>query len=156
MERVFLGLGSNLGDRAKNIRRAVRLVGSIGRTRVVSVSSLYETEPVGYADQPDFINAAVEIETVLTPRELLCEIKGIERSMGRKKTFRFGPRVIDIDILLFGNLTVDEPDLVIPHPRMLERRFVLMPLVEIAPQAIHPVSGETIASHLKNIGTLLQ
>jgi 2-amino-4-hydroxy-6-hydroxymethyldihydropteridine diphosphokinase len=149
MGQVFLGLGSNLGDRAKNIRRAVELIGSIGGTRVVSVSSLYETEPVGYADQPDFINAATEIETALTPRGLLCEIKGIERSMGRKETFRFGPRLIDIDILLFGDLIVDEPDLVIPHPRMLERRFVLVPLVEIAPQAIHPVSGETVSSHLK-------
>jgi len=151
MERVFLSLGSNLGDRTGNVERALNLIASVPGVRVVRASSLYETEPEGYVDQPDFINAAVEIETTLTPHKLLGEIKEIERSMGRKKTFRFGPRIIDVDILLFGGLIIDEPDLVIPHPLMLERRFVLMPLAEIAPQTLHPISGKTIDSHRKNI-----
>ncbi len=144
MERVFLGFGSNIGDRVANVRRACRLVGEIPGFRVVRVSSLIETAPVGYTDQPDFINAAAEIETDLTPRALIAAVKEIERAMGREKTVRFGPRVIDIDILLFGDRVINEPDLVIPHPRMHERAFVLAPLAEIAPDAVHPVTGKRI------------
>jgi 2-amino-4-hydroxy-6-hydroxymethyldihydropteridine diphosphokinase len=139
MERVFLGLGSNIGDRAANIGRARRLLEEVAGVRVVGMSSLIETRPVGYEDQPDFINAALEIETTLEPRGLLTQIKRIEREIGRKETFRFGPRVIDIDILLFGDRLVDDPGLTIPHPRMHERRFVLGPLAEIAPEVVHPV-----------------
>ena len=139
MERVFLGLGSNIGDRAGNIRRACRLIDEIEGIRLVRTSSMIETEPVGYEDQPDFINAAAEIETTLSPRELLTAVKDIERRMGRAETFRFGPRIIDIDILLVGGRIVDEPGLSIPHPRMHERAFVLGPLAEIAPEAVHPV-----------------
>jgi 2-amino-4-hydroxy-6-hydroxymethyldihydropteridine diphosphokinase len=136
MERIFLGLGSNIGDRAASINRARRLIDGVSGVRVIRASSLIETKPVGYEDQPDFINAVIEIETTLPPRDLLFEIKRIEREMGREETFRFGPRIIDIDILLFGDRVVDEPGLVIPHPRMHERRFVLEPLAEIAPEVV--------------------
>jgi 2-amino-4-hydroxy-6-hydroxymethyldihydropteridine diphosphokinase len=139
MERIFLGLGSNVGDRTANIERACRLIGEIDGVRVVRRSSLIETAPVGYKDQPDFINAVVEIGTSLAPRELLEAVKEIERRMGRIPAPRYAPRVIDIDILLFGDRVIDEPGLTIPHPRMHERRFVLGPLAEIAPEAVHPV-----------------
>jgi len=144
MERVFLGLGSNIGDRTDNITRACRLINEIEGVRLVCTSSMIETRPVGYEDQPDFINAAAEIETTLSPRELLAAVKDIERRMGRAETFRFGPRTIDIDILLFGGQIVDEACLTIPHPRMHERMFVLAPLAEIAPEAVHPVMKKTI------------
>ena len=151
MERVFLGLGSNIGDRAANIGRARRLLEEVAGGRVVGMSSLIETRPVGYEDQPDFINAALEIETTLEPRGLLTQIKRIEREIGRKETFRFGPRVIDIDILLFGDRLVDDPGLTIPHPRMHERRFVLGPLAEIAPEVVHPIYNRTIMDMLKKL-----
>ncbi len=139
MERVFLGLGSNVGDRSANIARAKRLIGRVTGVRIVRVSPQIETKPVGYEDQPDFINAVVEIETALHPHDLLSAVKRIEREMGREETFRFGPRSIDIDILLYGDRVVDEPDLTIPHPRMHERLFVLEPLARIAPEVVHPV-----------------
>ena len=144
MERVFLGLGSNIGDRTANIERASRLIGEIEAVRLVRMSSLFETEPVGYEDQPDFINAVLEIGTPLTPRELLAAVKEIEQRMGRTRTVRFGPRIIDVDILLFGQRVIDEPGLTIPHPRMHERRFVLGPLAEIAPEAVHPVLKKSV------------
>jgi 2-amino-4-hydroxy-6-hydroxymethyldihydropteridine diphosphokinase len=144
MERVFLGFGSNIGDRAANIERACRLIAEIEGVRLVRTSSLIETEPVGYENQPDFINAVLEIGTALTPRELLTATKEIEQRMGRTRTVRFGPRIIDVDILLFGQRVIDEPGLTIPHPRMHERRFVLGPLAEIAPEAVHPVSKKTV------------
>ncbi len=144
MERVFLGLGSNIGDRSANIKRACRLIGEIEGVRLVRTSSLIETEPVGYEDQPDFINAVLEIGTTLAPCELLTAIKEIEQRMGRTRTIRFGPRIIDIDILLFGQRVIDEPGLTIPHPRMHERRFVLGPLAEIAPDEVHPVLKKSV------------
>jgi 2-amino-4-hydroxy-6-hydroxymethyldihydropteridine diphosphokinase len=139
MERVFLGLGSNIGDRAANIKRACHLIGEIEAVRLVRTSSLIETKPVGYKDQPDFINAVLEIVTPLSPRKLLTAIKEIEQRMGRRRAVRFGPRIIDVDILLFGQRVIDEPGLTVPHPRMHERRFVLGPLAEIAPETVHPV-----------------
>lgn len=139
-----MGLGSNIGDRTGNVHRACRLIDEISGVRVVRLSSLIETRPVGYEQQPDFINAVIEIEATLSPRELLCEVKRIEREMGREETFRFGPRIIDIDILLFGSRVVDEPGLVIPHPRMHERRFVLEPLAEIAPEVIETLQDNTV------------
>ncbi len=142
MARAYLALGSNIGDRAAHLREALRRLAHVGR--VGRVSSLYETEPVGYAEQPWFLNIACEIEADLPPTELLAALQDIERQMGRVRTVPNGPRLIDIDILLYGDESVDLPGLQIPHPRMHERHFVLDPLAEIAPQAIHPGLGRTV------------
>ncbi|HID55795.1 TPA: 2-amino-4-hydroxy-6-hydroxymethyldihydropteridine diphosphokinase, partial [Candidatus Poribacteria bacterium] len=133
MAVAFIGIGSNLGDRALNIRRAIEIVNESRKINVTSVSSLYETEPIGVRDQPDFLNCVVKVETELTPRELLKRLKAIEIEMGRRPGPRWGPRKIDLDILLYEGLTLNEDDLVIPHPRAHERLFALMPLFEIAP-----------------------
>jgi len=138
---VYLGLGSNLGNRESNLDMALKLLGE--RMRLGKHSSLYDTEPIGNASQPRFLNLVVQAYTRLTPQNLLKLAKGIELRMGRhSKTGE--PRPIDIDILLFGSLVVDEPDLVIPHPRMAERLFVMTPLAEIAPDVVHPLTGEKI------------
>jgi 2-amino-4-hydroxy-6-hydroxymethyldihydropteridine diphosphokinase len=121
---------------------------------VVSRSSLYETAPVGETDQPPFLNNAVGVETVLSPRELLAVIKEIEKIIGRTPTYRWGPREIDIDILLYDDLVINEPGLTIPHPRMHERAFVLVPLSEIAPIAVHPVLGKSIGTLCEGLGPI--
>jgi 2-amino-4-hydroxy-6-hydroxymethyldihydropteridine diphosphokinase len=139
---VYLSLGSNLGDREENLREAILRLETMGE--VVKVSALYETEPVGYAAQPWFLNCAVQLETEKMPRQLLQAIRGVEQRMGRRRMRKKGPRKIDIDILLFGSSVVDTAELVIPHPAMHERRFVLEPLAEIAPDARHPVFKRTI------------
>jgi len=144
MAVAFIGIGSNLGDRASNIRRAVEIMSENRKIDVISVSNLYETEPVGVKDQPDFLNCVVKIETELAPRELLKTLKGVEARIGRRPGPRWGPRRIDLDILFYGDLTLNEDDLVIPHPRAHERLFVLMPLFEIAPDLIHPSLGRSI------------
>ena len=128
---AYLSLGSNLGDREGNLNKAVEELAKHPKIKVAQVSSFIETAPVGCTDQPDFVNAAVRIETTLTPRELLAAVLNIEKSEGRVRTIRWGPRVIDIDILIYGDETIDEEDLKIPHPRMMERDFVLKPLAEI-------------------------
>lgn len=117
-----------------------------GTVAVRSVSPTYETEPVGVSDQPSFLNLAVSADTDLSPRELLAAVKRIEREIGRRPTYRWGPRVADIDILMYGDRAVDEPDLVIPHREMTGRAFVLVPLADIAPDAVHPGTGETVSS----------
>jgi 2-amino-4-hydroxy-6-hydroxymethyldihydropteridine diphosphokinase len=139
---VYLSLGSNLGDRQANLRNAIGQLLELGD--VQEVSSLYETEPVDFADQPWFLNCAVAVRTELIPREFLAGILAIEKSMGRERTQPKGPRVIDIDILLFGQQTVNTAQLTVPHPAMTERRFVLEPLAEIAPEAVHPILKKTI------------
>ena len=146
MAEVYLGLGSNLGDKAANLRESLRrLAGGDGSAMtLLAVSSLYRTEPVGYLAQDWFLNAAVHIQTQLSPRELLKRLIAVERELGRVRTVRNGPRTIDLDILLWEDLIVNEDDLVIPHPRLHERLFVLEPLAEIAPDARHPVLGMTI------------
>ena len=144
---VYLSLGSNLGDRAKNLRNAIAALGSAG-VRVVRVSSLYETEPVDFLDQPWFLNCAVEAVTARAAPDLLQALRGIETQMGSKKLVAKGPRLIDIDILLYGNEVIDTPELQIPHPRMHLRRFVLEPLAEIAPSVQHPVSHLSISELL--------
>jgi len=138
---AYLSLGSNLGNREDNLDMALKLVSE--RMRMGKVSSIYDTEPLGNTNQPHFLNIACEVFTRLTPEGLLSLAKGIEGKMGRRgKTGE--PRTIDIDILLYGDKTMDTPDLVIPHPSMAERSFVLVPLAEIAPDLVHPVSKKKI------------
>ncbi|HEX6263442.1 MAG TPA: 2-amino-4-hydroxy-6-hydroxymethyldihydropteridine diphosphokinase [Actinomycetota bacterium] len=130
MPRAFLGLGSNLGDRLANLRRAVELLRGHG-VRVLRSSRVYETEPVGGPEQPDYLNAVIEVETAATARGLLETCISVEEEMGRVRVMRWGPRTIDLDLLTFGNEEIDEPDLQVPHPRMHERVFVLAPLLEL-------------------------
>ena len=150
MARAFLGLGSNLGDKEANIRESLERLSHHPGVRVEKVSSLYETAPVGFTDQPDFLNAAAEIETNLEPMDLLCITSDIEKKMGRVRNFRWGPRVIDIDVLLYDDVLLDTPELVIPHPRMYERAFVMVPLAEIAPDLKLP-GGRTPAEVLESL-----
>jgi len=138
---AYLSLGSNLGDREHSLREAISRVETVGR--VVSVSSLYETEPVELADQAWFLNCVVMLETKMTPEQLMGALLNIEQSMGRQRVQKKGPRTIDLDILLYGDAAVDLPELTIPHPAMHQRRFVLEPLAEIAPDARHPVLKKT-------------
>jgi 2-amino-4-hydroxy-6-hydroxymethyldihydropteridine diphosphokinase len=140
-ELVYLSLGSNIGDRPANLRSAIDRLAEAGT--VQAVSAFYETEPVDVRDQPWFLNCVVAVETGIPPRELLNLALAIERAMGRHRTREKGPRTIDIDILLCGNSVVAQPGLHIPHPAMHQRRFVLEPLAEIAPQAFHPVLKKT-------------
>ena len=150
--RAFIGLGSNLGDRAKLIADAVEAVRRLPRTRVLRVSSLRETDPVGYLDQPRFLNGAVEVETELGPRSLLEALLEIERLLGRDRSTAppQGPRRIDLDLLVYGDAVVDDADLRIPHPRLHEREFVLEPLAELDPALIVPGLGtvETLLAKL--------
>jgi 2-amino-4-hydroxy-6-hydroxymethyldihydropteridine diphosphokinase len=148
---AYISLGSNIGDREDNLKKALALLDEHPQIRVAAVSSFYETAPVGYTDQPDFINAAAELETALGPRELLKICMETEKKLGRVRTIRWGPRVIDIDILWYNGLTVDEEDLQIPHPRMLEREFVIRPLADIAPD-MQLANGKTVSEVLQEIG----
>jgi 2-amino-4-hydroxy-6-hydroxymethyldihydropteridine diphosphokinase len=148
MTLVYLALGSNVGNREENLSEAVRRLRQAS-VSVKQVSSLYETEPVDYLDQDWFLNSVLEAESELPARELLRSMREIEAAMGSKKLFAKGPRLIDLDILLYGNETIATPDLQVPHPRMLERRFVLVPLAEIAPTYRHPSWEGTVAEMLK-------
>jgi 2-amino-4-hydroxy-6-hydroxymethyldihydropteridine diphosphokinase len=150
MATVFLSLGSNLGDRREHIERGTWALEQ-GALSHVKRSAFYETEPIDLEDQPWFINQVVRGETRLSPTELLAECKRIERAAGRTPTVRFGPRTLDIDILLYGRLAVEREGLVIPHPRMRERRFVLIPLLEIAPELTDPRDGEEYAKALERL-----
>ena len=148
MPRVFLGLGANLGDRLATLQRAVDLLGAVEGIRPVASSRLYETEPVGYLDQPWFLNCVVEGETNRQPQELLESFRAMEMAFHSRKEFVNGPRILDIDILLFGDQSFDTPDLKIPHPRMLDRKFVLVPLAEIAPDQKHPAWAANVSELL--------
>jgi len=139
---VYLSLGSNLGDRSANLKTAIDRLASLGE--VMAVSSFYETEPVELTAQPWFLNCAVKLDTEKMPRQLIAGILAIEQSMGRQRKQKNGPRIIDIDILLFGSSIIELPSLTVPHPKMHERRFVLEPLAEIAPEARHPVFRRTV------------
>jgi len=148
--QIFLSLGSNLGDREKNLRDAIAVMAAAG-VRVSRTSSIYETEPVDFADQPWFLNCVIEAETSLAPHDLLLALRGIESRMGSKKKFAKGPRLLDIDILLYGDTIIDKPELQVPHPRMTQRRFVLAPLVELAPHWRHPTWNGTAADLLARL-----
>jgi 2-amino-4-hydroxy-6-hydroxymethyldihydropteridine diphosphokinase len=148
-EVVYLSLGSNVGDRDRNLRAAIRALGGVGRVK--AVSSFYETEPVDFVDQAWFLNCAVALESVVSPERMMTELLRLEQKMGRERIQKKGPRTIDIDILMFGERIVDSPDLQIPHPAMQSRRFVLAPLAEIAPEAKHPVMKRTVRELLAEL-----
>lgn len=150
MSIVYISIGSNLGDREENCKQAVRLLQANG-ILIKKQSSMYETEPWGVKDQPKFINMAIEAETDKKPEELLRILKEIEKEIGRSETIKWGPRVIDLDILFYDNLILKTPDLEIPHPLLHERDFVLKPLCDIAPDKKHPVTGTTVKEMLKNL-----
>ncbi len=150
--RAFIGLGSNLGDREANLRQALEYLEQAPDTTVVRASSLYDTEPVGVEDQPHFLNAVAQLDTQLTPRQLLWNLMLVERRLGRVRSQRWGPRTIDLDMLLYEDAVMDEEDLQLPHPELAKRSFVLVPLVELEPLLVHPVTGETMLSLLQRLG----
>jgi 2-amino-4-hydroxy-6-hydroxymethyldihydropteridine diphosphokinase len=145
---VFLGLGSNVGDKKGNLRHALQQLG-VASVQVIRVSPVYRTEPVDYTEQDWFLNQVVEVETELTPRALLDLCQKIESMLGRKRNILRGPRSIDLDILFFDECVLSQPDLTIPHPRLHERRFVLVPLSDIAPAMIHPLFRQSVRDLLK-------
>lgn len=147
---AFVGLGANLGDRESFCRRAVRMVHETDGCRVDSVSRLYRTEPVGVCGHDWYLNAAMEVRTTLSPYGLLERLLDVEASLGRVRTGILDPRVIDLDLLLFGKTVTTEPGLVLPHPRMHLRRFVMVPMAEIAPGLVHPVLGVTLEDLLES------
>ena len=149
MHEVYVGVGSNLGDKLQYLASVFRQLRGSRTILVKEISGIYETEPVGIKGQPPFLNAAVRIETTLDPLELLENLKSLEEKLGRRQRARWGPREIDIDILLYDDLVLHEPRLTIPHAEMRNRRFVLQPLAEIAADAVHPVLHDSI-------GTLLE
>lgn len=150
-QEVFVGFGSNLGGAVARVREAVARLAHLPRVRVIQVSSLYRTEPVGLEDQDWFVNGVAHIESGLGPRELMRGLLEVEQGMGRTRTIQGGPRVIDLDLLLFGDLVMEDADLRIPHPRLHERRFVLVPLCELAPHALHPVLKKEMADILMDL-----
>jgi len=149
MTGVFIGLGSNLGDREANLGKAVDLI-SQGLT-VLVISSLYQTEPVGHKDQPDFLNSVAHVDTDASAGEVLKILSGIEMLMGRERPFPGAPRVIDLDLLFFGGIIINQPGLEVPHQRLHQRAFVLAPMVEIAPDFIHPVLHKSMKELLAGL-----
>jgi 2-amino-4-hydroxy-6-hydroxymethyldihydropteridine diphosphokinase len=147
MVTAYIGLGSNVGDRMATLRTAVQRLETLGR--VTRVSRLYETEPVGYLDQPRFLNAVVALETALAPVDLLRALLGIERESGRTRSFPNAPRALDLDLLLVDDVTLETAELTLPHPRLHDRAFVLAPLADLAPEMVHPASGQTVREMLR-------
>jgi 2-amino-4-hydroxy-6-hydroxymethyldihydropteridine diphosphokinase len=149
MSLLYLGLGSNLNDRYANLRRAIARLGR--QVTITAVSPVYATEPWGDTDQPPFLNACVAAATTMTPHAVLHLAKSIERKMGRETTRRWGPRLIDIDILFYDDLTMADEELTIPHPRIAERAFVLAPLADLIPEYRHPQTGDTVRQMLDRV-----
>jgi 2-amino-4-hydroxy-6-hydroxymethyldihydropteridine diphosphokinase len=151
---AFIGLGANLGDPKRQVREAFRELDAIPHTRVVRTSSLYRSEPLGYAEQPGFVNAVAQVETGLPAERLLAELHAIEARHGRSRSFANAPRTLDLDLLLFANAIIDTEGLQVPHPRMHERAFVLLPLLEIAPEISVPGQGlaRALSEKCKNQG----
>ncbi len=149
---AYIALGSNVGNKLLQCQKAVSQVLKVDHHRLLARSSFYKTQPIGYPDQDWFVNGVIKIETVLEPHQLLQSLGAIESHLGRKKTFRWGPRAIDLDLLFYDEEQIQSDDLVLPHPRLHERQFVLIPLVEMDPGLVHPVLKKTvheILSHLK-------
>ncbi len=146
---VYIGLGSNMGNKLETCRKALALLDRVGR--VTAASSFYATEPIGYPDQEDFVNAVAELETELSPMALLAACHVIEDELGRRRLMHWGPRTIDLDILLYGSRVIDSDELSVPHPLMARRRFVLVPFCEIAPRVVHPVLHKTAEQLLRKL-----
>lgn len=146
MIRVFLGIGTNLGDRERNLQAALAILSQ--KMVILKESSIYQTAPWGYLDQPAFLNQVIEAQTDLSPLNLLGFLKDTEKVLGRQANFRYGPRLIDLDILFYGNRVIQTPRLQIPHPRIAQRAFVLVPLAEIAPDFVHPQNRQTVTQLL--------
>jgi len=151
MKTSYIGIGSNMGDRRRNCLEAVDRVDRAGACNIISISSLYITEPVGVTGQEWFVNCAACLETRLSPADLMGMLLDIEAEMGRVRKYKWGPRVIDLDILIFGQDVVNEKDLTIPHPMMHQRRFVMAPMAELAPDLIHPILGRTMTELYRDI-----
>jgi 2-amino-4-hydroxy-6-hydroxymethyldihydropteridine diphosphokinase len=147
---IYVGLGSNLGDRLANIRKAIELMKE-ERVEIIKESSIYETEPVGYKQQGWFLNSVVKGRIELSPRRIWKRLEKIERSMGREREVKWGPRIIDLDILFYGNKVLNGKELRIPHSELHKRRFVLVPLKEIAPKLVHPVFKKTVSELLRDL-----
>ena len=151
MHSVYIGFGSNIGDRLARIQNAIRALSETEGITLQKISSVYQTEPVGYETQAQFLNGVAAIQTDLPPLSLLHILKDIETAVGRRQRIRWGPREIDLDILIYGDLCLQTEKLIIPHPEMHRRRFVLAPLAEIAPNLVHPVFQETVQSLLEHL-----
>ncbi|HXG31620.1 MAG TPA: 2-amino-4-hydroxy-6-hydroxymethyldihydropteridine diphosphokinase [Thermodesulfobacteriota bacterium] len=149
MAVAFIGIGSNLGNRVENCLNAIKEIGSL--TDILAVSSLYETEPVGREDQPDFINCVIKVETGLSPSDLLISLKYVEEKLGGRRGERWGPRVIDLDVIFYDDLVIETDWLTLPHPRAHLRRFVLLPLCEIAPDLVHPTLKVSVSGLLDGL-----
>ena len=149
--KVFIGIGSNVGDPLNNCLKAISMIRQIMGCHVIRISSLYRTEPVGYRDQDWFVNCVILLQTELAPKELFNHLQNIEKIMGREKDIKWGPRSIDLDIILCEDLILEDEGLTIPHPFMHERRFVLIPMNEIAPDVIHPVLNKSVEELLNDL-----